>query len=79
MKTKEELDALREEVKVLNAKLAELSGDELKQVTGGSPYAIYSCPRGLVFMEAAVCKKCDMLHTDGKGIGTCDYLPGRIS
>ena len=35
MKTKEELDALKEEVKTLNAKLDELSEDELKEVVGG--------------------------------------------
>ena len=35
MKTKDELDALRNKVKDLNAKLAELSDDELKEVTGG--------------------------------------------
>ena len=35
MKTKEELNALKNEVEVLNKKLAELSEDELKQVTGG--------------------------------------------
>ena len=35
MKTKEELNALKNEVKDLNAKLAELSEDELKEVTGG--------------------------------------------
>ena len=35
MKTKEELDALKEEVKALNAKLDELSEDELKEVAGG--------------------------------------------
>ena len=35
MKTKEELNALKNEVKDLNAKLAELSEDELKQVSGG--------------------------------------------
>ena len=35
MKTKEELNALKEEVETLNKKLAELSEDELKQVTGG--------------------------------------------
>ena len=37
MKTKEELNALREEVEALNKKLAELSEDELAQVTGGAP------------------------------------------
>ena len=33
MKTKEELNALREEVKTVRRKLAELSEEELKQVT----------------------------------------------
>ena len=35
MKTKEELNALKEEVEALNKKLAELTEDELKEVTGG--------------------------------------------
>ena len=35
MKTKEELNALKEEVKTLNKKLAELTEEELAQVTGG--------------------------------------------
>ena len=35
MKTKEELNALKEEVASLNKKLQELSEEELKQVTGG--------------------------------------------
>lgn len=36
MKTKEELSALKNEVETLNKKLAELSEEELEQVTGGS-------------------------------------------
>ena len=36
MKSKEELNALKEEVKTLNKKLAELTEEELTQVTGGS-------------------------------------------
>lgn len=36
MKTKEELNALKKEFQTLNAKLAELSNDELLQVAGGS-------------------------------------------
>ena len=36
MKTKEELNALKEEVETLNKKLSELSEDELVQVTGGA-------------------------------------------
>ena len=35
MKTKEELNALKEEVETLNKKLAELTEEELTQVTGG--------------------------------------------
>ena len=35
MQTKEELNALKEEVETLNKKLAELTEDELKEVTGG--------------------------------------------
>ena len=35
MKTKEELNALKEEAEALNKKLSELTEDELAQVTGG--------------------------------------------
>lgn len=38
MKTKEELNALKEEVETLNKKLAELSEEELMLVTGGTYY-----------------------------------------
>ena len=36
MKTKEELNALKEEVETLNNKLAELTEEELAQVSGGA-------------------------------------------
>ena len=36
MKTKEELNALKEEVETLNKKLHELTDEELEQVSGGS-------------------------------------------
>ena len=36
MKTKEELNELREEVKPLNKKLAELTEEELAQLSGGN-------------------------------------------
>ncbi len=36
MKTKEELNALKEEVETLNKKLAELTEEELEQVSGGN-------------------------------------------
>ena len=35
MKTKEELTALKEKIEALNKKLAELTEEELAQVTGG--------------------------------------------
>lgn len=38
MKTKEELKALREEAEAVNKKLAELSEEELAQVSGGVDY-----------------------------------------
>ena len=38
MKSKEELNALKEEVETLNKKLAELTNEELEQVTGGWVY-----------------------------------------
>lgn len=44
MKTKEELKTLKEEVEILNRKLAELTEDELKQVTGGEGHFSCWCP-----------------------------------
>ena len=38
MKTKEELNALKEEVETMNKKLAELSEEELEQVAGGDAH-----------------------------------------
>ena len=38
MKTKEELNALKEEVENLNKKLAELSEEELAEVVGGTSF-----------------------------------------
>ena len=35
MKTQEELNAIKEEIEALNKKLAELTEEELEQVTGG--------------------------------------------
>ena len=37
MKTKEELNALKEEVETVNRKLHELTEEELAQVSGGKP------------------------------------------
>ena len=40
MKTKEELNALKEEIETLNKKLAELTAEELAQVSGGVDFNI---------------------------------------
>ena len=40
-KTKEELNALKEEVETLNQKLAELTEEELAQVSGGEIHISY--------------------------------------
>ena len=40
MKSKEELNALKQEVDILNQRLAELDEDELEQVVGGGPKII---------------------------------------
>ena len=50
MKTAEELNALKEEVENLNKKLAELTEEELGQVSGGE--ADNSCPKNLEKMDA---------------------------
>lgn len=53
MKTKEELDALKEEVETLNKKLHELTEEELEQVSGGRrmpvdiPFKFYNDPPAL--------------------------------
>ena len=43
MKTKEELNALKEEVEALNKNLAELTEEELAQVSGGVDRLAVSC------------------------------------
>ena len=48
-KTKEELNALKEEVEALGKKLAELTENELAQVTGGRPNGLgpeFGCEAG---------------------------------
>lgn len=44
MKTKDELNTLKEQVETLYNKLRELSEDELEQVTGGSGLIMSSSP-----------------------------------
>ena len=49
MKTKEELNALKEEVEALNKKLHELSDEELTQVIGGCGAGIGDYDHGGVY------------------------------
>ena len=61
MKTKEELNALKDEVETVNRKLAELTDEELEQVAGGvmmrytctNPNCILNDPNAGGFMCAA--------------------------
>ena len=52
MKTKEELNALKEEVETVNKKLAELTDEELAQVSGGETACI--CSAGEVFFTGGI-------------------------
>ena len=57
MKSKEELNALKEEVEAVNEKLAELTPEEIAQVSGGvacpvEPVGIKSLVTGPVGFEA---------------------------
>ena len=78
MRTKEELNALREEVEALNRKLAELTEDELALVAGGGaehrapPHVTIQCEVCGVFFETVatgdetklrVCPKCREYYT----------------
>ena len=85
MKTKEELNALKEEVEALNNKLCELTTEELEQVSGGgNSYFTYMrcsvCGFGDIWAgrfedltcECPHCKRKDNFHSTGV---TTDY-PG---
>ena len=62
-KTKEELDALKEEVEVVNGKLAELTPEEIAQVNGG---------------EAITCGTHCGVYSGKTGLMTHSPQPGRI-
>ena len=44
MKTKEELNALKQEVETVNEKLQELTEEEIAQVSGGKPFVLPPVP-----------------------------------
>ena len=54
MKTQEELNAIKEDIEYLNKKLAELTEEELAQVTGGATGDLkpYSIEKGFGFIES---------------------------
>ena len=72
MKTKEELNALKEEVETLNNKLAELSEDEMEEVTGGWNTGFMKMVSTLEVLNLTALK--------GKTVGVClstdDSRPG---
>ena len=53
MKTKEELNALKEEVEAVNKKLAELTEEELEQVSGGIDFNLLRTLMGIIFEPPA--------------------------
>ena len=86
MKTKEELNAIKDEFETLNKKLAELSNEELAQVTGGCSQIV---SKGGTADVGTLCggeptypAKDDSLHLDEKldfGVRLNQYIwPGAI-
>ena len=57
MKTKEELNTIKEEVETLNKKLAELTEEELEQVTGGVNNFNKSFTKSITLISAGICGK----------------------
>lgn len=68
MKTKEELNALKEEVEKLNKKLSELTEEELGQVSGGTDYP----PCGLASCNYTSKESCIYYRVSGPG-RKCKY------
>lgn len=56
MKSKEELNIIKEEIDALNKKLYELTDEELDQVTGGLEYKIAFSPVGGFFSQPGIDK-----------------------
>ena len=76
MKTKEELNALKNEVEILNKKLAELSEDELAQVAGGPEERTV-----LGLKPAADCKTCEYCGQliDNNNFEFCPFCGKKLS
>ena len=70
MKTAEELNALKEEIETLSKKLAELTEEELAQVTGGLEYKITFKSIGVFVSQPDIDKDLkpeQVLQTYGRG------------
>ena len=77
MKTQNELNALKKEFEELNAKLAELTDEEMEQVSGGLPPFLGECPNGFSELKASVCVYCEYFYLDMKGYPCCKKgIPG---
>ncbi len=55
MKTRQELDALKEELHALKVKLAELTEEELEQVSGGAIFTNNNKMKQLRFIPSNYC------------------------
>ena len=89
MKTKEELNELKEKVETLNKKLHELSEEELKQVTGGTDITLEKasvrlgetgvvlCPTDTRSFTPTISPTIEPAATENPGIsgGTLNPLP----
>ena len=71
MKSKEELNALKEEVETLNKKLHELTEEELAQVSGGGFLPVESEGNDVIYFQCPLCGKtltdshiCDIIKTE---------------
>ena len=74
MKTKEELNALKEEAEAVSKKLSELTNEELSQVTGGR--VLGDEPRGTINPEVDYCNNFFYDPIDPTGPHLCKNCRG---
>lgn len=77
MKTKEELNALKEEVETLNKKLAELNEEELEQVTGGEEEMEQVTGGTDMYLEGIEKLKQESRQPDGSYLYVCPFTTCR--
>ena len=74
MKTKEELNALKNEVEALNKKLAELTEEELAQVSGGGLERVYgNCGHMLILTPSKTKCYLNFTFSDENPCRDCPY------